>query len=85
MRRGNSSREAPELMDSLETEQMDNNKFIEELNEELLDEESEEEHDEFGNLLDDEAKKVRKPYTITKSRESWNDEEHNLFLEALSK
>ncbi|CAL0321372.1 unnamed protein product [Lupinus luteus] len=29
------------------------------------------------------AKKVRKPYTITKSRESWSDEEHDKFLEAL--
>ncbi|XP_004497454.1 protein REVEILLE 8-like [Cicer arietinum] len=28
-------------------------------------------------------KKVRKPYTITKSRESWSDEEHDKFLEAL--
>ncbi|MED6163657.1 Protein REVEILLE 8 [Stylosanthes scabra] len=29
------------------------------------------------------TKKIRKPYTITKSRESWSDEEHDKFLEAL--
>lgn len=29
------------------------------------------------------SKKVRKPYTITKSRESWTDQEHDKFLEAL--
>ncbi|XP_073276279.1 protein REVEILLE 8-like isoform X1 [Primulina huaijiensis] len=29
------------------------------------------------------SKKVRKPYTITKSRESWTDDEHDKFLEAL--
>ncbi|KAF9596958.1 hypothetical protein IFM89_014602 [Coptis chinensis] len=29
------------------------------------------------------GKKVRKPYTITKSRESWSDDEHDKFLEAL--
>nr|QSD99698.1 MYB family transcription factor [Melilotus albus] len=33
--------------------------------------------------VDASGKKVRKPYTITKSRESWSDEEHDKFLEAL--
>ncbi|CAN1751594.1 Protein REVEILLE 6 [Linum perenne] len=33
--------------------------------------------------FEDPSKKVRKPYTITKSRESWTDPEHDKFLEAL--
>lgn len=37
----------------------------------------------FNSGLEDPNKKVRKPYTITKSRESWTEEEHDKFLEAL--
>lgn len=33
--------------------------------------------------LEDPNKKVRKPYTISKSRESWTEPEHDKFLEAL--
>ncbi|KAM7267119.1 hypothetical protein ACFE04_009285 [Oxalis oulophora] len=34
-------------------------------------------------MVDDPNKKIRKPYTISKSRESWTEPEHDKFLEAL--
>lgn len=36
-----------------------------------------------SSAADDASKKIRKPYTITKSRESWSEPEHDKFLEAL--
>ncbi|KAL7108343.1 hypothetical protein ACP275_06G106600 [Erythranthe tilingii] len=35
------------------------------------------------SFLEDPSTKIRKPYTITKSRESWTEPEHDKFLEAL--
>ncbi|KAL9682282.1 hypothetical protein QQ045_014077 [Rhodiola kirilowii] len=36
-----------------------------------------------GGMAEDVSKKVRKPYVISKSRESWTEFEHDRFLEAL--
>lgn len=36
-----------------------------------------------ASFQEDLNKKIRKPYTITKSRESWSEQEHDKFLEAL--
>ncbi|KAI4328832.1 hypothetical protein L6164_021157 [Bauhinia variegata] len=35
------------------------------------------------SYMEDPSKKIRKPYTITKSRESWTEQEHDKFLEAI--
>ncbi|XP_065847866.1 protein REVEILLE 1-like isoform X2 [Euphorbia lathyris] len=39
-------------------------------------------HD-FASIASDQIPKVRKPYTITKQREKWTEDEHRKFLEAL--
>jgi len=44
---------------------------------------SDTDNDTQGGLYGKNSKKQRKPYTITKPRESWNDEEHQKFIEAL--
>jgi SHAQKYF class myb-like DNA-binding protein len=35
------------------------------------------------SFSEDPTTKIRKPYTIKKSRENWTDQEHDKFLEAL--
>ncbi|KAF3563510.1 hypothetical protein DY000_02010763 [Brassica cretica] len=36
-----------------------------------------------ASLREDTTTKIRKPYTIKKSRENWTEQEHDKFLEAL--
>jgi hypothetical protein len=44
----------------------------------------EEESPELKGLSANDCSRTRKPYTITKQREMWSEEEHDRFVEALN-